>query len=111
MVNALVTNGAKTAGVKKGSDAYVKLNARQMYDDGIVMYISEESEVIFTKGEPRGGQDVIDPKYIIELRSMTGAWGPALAVAESMGQAREGRSKSSFLEPAGKKKSDLDLRG
>ena len=61
LVNALVGNGVKTAGVRKGSNAYVKLNAKQMYDDGIVMYISEESEVIFTKGEPRGGQEVIDP--------------------------------------------------
>ena len=72
LVNALVGNGVKTAGVRKGSNANVKLNARQMYDDGIVLYISEESEVIFTKGEPRGDQDVIDPKYNIELRLMNG---------------------------------------
>ena len=65
-------NGVKTAGVRKGSNAYVKLNATQMYDKGIVMYISEECEVIFTKGERRGGQDVIDPKYILEVRSMQG---------------------------------------
>ena len=49
MVNALVVDGVKSAGVRKGSNAYVKLNARKMYDDGIVMYISEESGVIFTE--------------------------------------------------------------
>ena len=59
LVNALVTNGAKTAGVKRGSNAYVKLNTKRMYDDGIVMFISEESEVIFTKGERHGSQDIL----------------------------------------------------
>ena len=72
LVNALVTNGAKTAGVKRGSNAYVKLNTRRMYDDGIVMFISEESEVIFTKGERDEGQDRIDPKYFLEVRSSQG---------------------------------------
>ena len=72
LVNALVGKSAKTAGVRKDSNAYVKLNMRQMHDDGIELHISEESEVIFTKGQRRDGQDVIDPKYLVEVRLMNG---------------------------------------
>jgi hypothetical protein len=36
------------------------------------MFISEESEAIFTKGERDGSQDRIDPKYFLEVRSSQG---------------------------------------
>ena len=71
LVNALVGKSAKTAGVRKESSAYVQLNVLQMHKDGILLYISEESEVIFTQGQCINGQDVVDPKYIIEARLKT----------------------------------------
>ncbi len=76
LVNRLVGT-SKTPGVKKGSNAYIYLDTQMMYEDGIEMYYSEETNVIFTRGvstSPRssGINDVVEPKYFQDVRTMQG---------------------------------------
>ncbi len=76
LVNSHVAS-SKTPGVKRGSNAYIDLDTQMMYDDGIEMYYSEETNVIFTRGvstSPLNSsiKDVVEPKYFQSARTMQG---------------------------------------
>jgi hypothetical protein len=76
LVNRLVGT-SKTPGVKKGSNAYIYLDTQMMYEDGIEMYYSEDTKVIFTRGVPTSHlslsiNDVVEPKYITSVRTTQG---------------------------------------
>ena len=50
LVTSVVKKG-KTPGVRKGSSAYIYVNMRQMYNNGIESFYSKATGVIFTRGE------------------------------------------------------------